>query len=122
MKCEKCVEAGQKSRVNSHGGMSTLMGYSPYYDEDGVYHRHDGNRKTNHYSCSNGHHWVEVGTKACPAEGCDFGGVFERREIDDPRVGYPARSFYNDSGSLRIGQSEVIPMAVDRTDGSDGDA
>jgi len=85
MKCEKCVEAGDKSRVNAHGGTSTLMSYTPYYDEDGVFHNHDGNRRTSHYSCSNGHHWMAIGKKECPAEGCDFGGDWEIKEIEAPR-------------------------------------
>ena len=108
MKCEECVKAGEKSRVNSHGGMSTLMGYTPYYDEDGVYHNHDGNRKTNHYSCSNGHQWVEVGKNACPAKGCDFGGDFEIKW-------YPAKDFYDENGKLKV-TSVHLPLVVDSTD------
>lgn len=59
MKCSKCIEGGKKSTVPPRGLSSTLMGYSPYYDEDGIYHNHDYNTITSTYICSNDHGWAE---------------------------------------------------------------
>lgn len=73
MKCGRCVEQGLKSRLHSHGGTKTLMGWSPYYDEDGVFHKHDPNLMTKYYQCSNGHRMVVKDCAQCPTEGCDYG-------------------------------------------------
>ena len=59
MKCPTCVEEGQRSRVYPGPSMTTLMGVSRYYDEDGELVVDDPNITTTEYSCSNGHHWVE---------------------------------------------------------------
>lgn len=147
MKCEKCVEAGKKSRVNSHGGSRTLMGGGgPYYDEDGEYHHHDPNTITRSYSCTNGHRWSTKGKGTCPTDGCDYGGITQKTWHEDAKpkqdpisivragglstgtvpVGgeiikaYPAKDFYDDSGKLRVGPTEAIPMAVDSTENKDG--
>ena len=146
MKCEECVEAGLKSRVTGGGGSRTLLGHSPYYDEDGIYHNHDPNTITRSYSCSNGHRWVTKGKGECPADGCDRGGVFETKRLEprpkpEPSVSiaraqgystgtvsaggeiikaYPAKDFYDDRGKLRIGPTEAIPMSVDSTEKKDG--
>ena len=57
--CPYCAANGEKSIVYDNGGTSTLMAWTPYYDEDGVYHSDDPNIYTNNYSCSNGHVWSE---------------------------------------------------------------
>lgn len=65
-KCSQCVAEGEKSTVHMHGGGSTtLMYFSPFYDEDGQYHHHDGNRTTQTGRCSRGHTIVVVTTGAC---------------------------------------------------------
>jgi hypothetical protein len=71
MKCPRCVEEGRTSKVYSEGGRTTLRGYTPYYDEDGVYHSHNPNRITTSYRCSNDHKWRVCGRTSCPS--CDFG-------------------------------------------------
>ena len=71
MKCPKCVENGQRSKAYNEGTSVTLMSYQPWYDEDGVYHDHDGNWRTTMFRCSNGHRWERKYHKACPAG--DFG-------------------------------------------------
>jgi hypothetical protein len=55
MKCPICIEEGEKSRVTEGGGSSTLMGYSPFYDEDGKRHSHDGNTTSYEFRCNRGH-------------------------------------------------------------------
>ena len=75
MTCQECKKTGHKSTVRMGGSTSTCMGYKPYYDEDGVYHSHDGNTVASMYSCSQGHSWTLRGKRPCPAEGCDFGGM-----------------------------------------------
>lgn len=56
MKCPKCEENNQTSRVYvSGGGGVTLAGYLPFYDEEGKYHSHDPNIINSIYTCANGH-------------------------------------------------------------------
>jgi hypothetical protein len=73
MKCLTCVSSGQRSTIRCLGSTTTLLGYWPYYDEDGLYHNHDPNHYTTHYRCDNGHAWSENKLKECGAKGCDYG-------------------------------------------------
>ena len=137
MKCEECVEAGEKSRITPHGSSKTLMYCARYYDEEGVFHNHDYNTVRSSYSCSNGHRWSSSGKGACSADGCDFGGDFEitRQEPKPPRQdavsvtgystvpaggeiikAYPAKDFYDENGKARVGWTD-LPLAKDSTDG-----
>ena len=72
MICEICKENGEKSKVFSRGGSVTLMGYTPYYDEEGIYHIQDGNRRTFTYNCSNNHSWSRISYSSC--SNCDWTG------------------------------------------------
>lgn len=72
MICQKCKEQGLKSRVTGGVGSITCVYYAPYYDEEGVYHSHDGNRASASYQCSNGHRWSQSSYGFCPAPGCDW--------------------------------------------------
>ena len=74
MKCPTCEEQGTRSRVDMGQRFMTLMGHSPYYDEDGQYHNHDPNTMTIGYGCSHGHHWEEKPRMVCPAFGCRWNG------------------------------------------------
>lgn len=74
MKCSQCVEDGEKSTVTSLGGSVTLLGWSPYYDEDGKHHAHDPNKHTSAYRCSRSHAWVERRLAPCPTCG-QRGGI-----------------------------------------------
>lgn len=70
MKCEQCVSEGKTSRVYEEGGgLTTLLGWSPYYDEDGKKHEHDPNGTVYSYRCSNGHKWSKVYRRKCPSCG-----------------------------------------------------
>lgn len=80
MKCPVCQEKGLKSNVYPGGGQSTLMGFTPYYDEEGNYHIHDPNTITFSYSCSLGHKWKEVSKKECPS--CEYGEGSSKTIID----------------------------------------
>jgi hypothetical protein len=57
MKCQKCVANGLRSRVHVGMSTSTLMGWTPYYDEDGEFHNDDPNIHSTDYSCTQGHSW-----------------------------------------------------------------
>jgi hypothetical protein len=57
MKCPECEKEGERSCVYDLGGRTTLMGWMPFYDEDGRYHSHDLNETTHSYRCSRGHYW-----------------------------------------------------------------
>jgi hypothetical protein len=66
--CQECKKEGKKSRVYVGGGMTTLMGVSSFYDEEGRYHMHDPNTTTTDFSCSNGHRWTESRRNPCWCE------------------------------------------------------
>lgn len=70
--CPECVESGDRSRVASLGGARNLMGYTPFYDEDGQYHQHDPNVLTSGYKCSNGHVFTRKSHSPCPTCGPDW--------------------------------------------------
>jgi hypothetical protein len=78
MKCQECVEAGERSKVFDRGVSRTLMGGSShFYDEDGQSHYHEVNATTAFYSCSNGHQWATRYKPICPNSDCDYGGPVE---------------------------------------------
>lgn len=81
MICPKCKEEEKKSIVYAGYGMSTLVGYTPYYDEDGKYHSHDPNSNTTNYTCSNGHSFSVSRKSPCP--NCDYGKDFEKIRINE---------------------------------------
>jgi hypothetical protein len=66
--CSKCQSENRKSIVYVGVSESTTMYAPPFYDEQDVYHNHDPNRVTTHYSCSNGHEFQETTRRKCP--GC----------------------------------------------------
>ena len=68
MKCPFCVEAGLRSTIHTSGyGAVTLMGHHTFYDEDGKYHSHDPNWRSQSYSCSNLHVWYRSTRGGCCA-------------------------------------------------------
>lgn len=71
-KCEACQEQKLKSKVFCDGETRTLLGWKPYYDEEGVYHSHNPNNAQECYKCSNGHMWVENVKIPCPVTYCDW--------------------------------------------------
>ena len=54
-KCPICKKEGLKSTVSIGGCWTTLLGFTPSYDEDGKYHSNDPNITTCDAWCSNGH-------------------------------------------------------------------
>lgn len=60
MRCPECEREGKKSKVYVGMSTRTLMGWQPYYDEDGKFHNDDPNHTTTEYDCSNGHKWKEI--------------------------------------------------------------
>jgi len=65
MKCQDCLQAGEKSTVYPGMTTCTAMWSQPFYDEDGKYHHHDANSSTTSYSCSRGHRWSESSRASC---------------------------------------------------------
>lgn len=55
MICQRCKDEGKKSKVYSLGVSRTLMSFSPYWDENDVFHSHDPNSVREGFKCSNGH-------------------------------------------------------------------
>nr|QBK92723.1 MAG: hypothetical protein LCPAC401_03610 [Pithovirus LCPAC401] len=73
MKCQKCVQEGLTSKVNSQGGGSTtFMGINYFYDEDGRYHYHDPNITTQLYYCDKQHSWKQTSSMECPVKDCKW--------------------------------------------------
>lgn len=70
MKCPVCIQQNTKSRINNMGIVKTLMSCSPFYDEDGRYHHHDGNTITSGFHCTNGHSFSVARQGSCP---CGWG-------------------------------------------------
>lgn len=73
MICERCQQEGKRSTVQGGAGITTLMGYSAYWDQDGDYHCHNPNITTTSYHCSNGHHWTVKSNSECPNSECNYG-------------------------------------------------
>ncbi len=71
MKCPECQKEGLKSSVYEGAGMTTCMGWVPYYDEDGNYHSHNPNKHMMDFSCSKGHEWSTAYQSTCSS--CDYG-------------------------------------------------
>jgi len=81
MKCPVCIEKGLKSTVSIGISMSTCMGFSQYYDEEGNLHVHDPNRMTTSYNCSKGHRWSNSRIGSC--SNCDYGSGSESISIQN---------------------------------------
>jgi len=73
--CLRCHRENKRSKVFSLGGHSTAMANADgeeFWDEDGVWHRHDVNVVTQMFQCSNLHRWQEKRRHRCPAPDCDW--------------------------------------------------
>jgi hypothetical protein len=57
MKCPECQQAGETSYVYPGHTTETLALFQSFYDEEGRYHHHNGNRCWTTYRCSRGHTW-----------------------------------------------------------------
>lgn len=66
MICPQCREENKKSFVYSNGSTRTLLCANEFYDEEGIWHIHDSNITTSHYSCSNGHTFDKKTQGKCP--------------------------------------------------------
>lgn len=84
MICPKCKEEEKKSTVYQGISTSTLIGYTSYYDEDGIYHSHDPNSSTTNYSCSNGHCFSVSKKNNCP--NCNYGKDYEKIHIQESSI------------------------------------
>lgn len=83
MRCPVCLPAVTASEVTpSTWTMSTALGFSPYYDTEGIYHSHDPNFHTKEYRCSLGHRWSTTRKLACPAKGCERKGSEETKVLE----------------------------------------
>lgn len=64
--CPQCKKLKQKSKVYLIGSTKTLLGWSPYWDEEGRYHSHDPNKVRTGYNCNRGHTWEIEELEPCP--------------------------------------------------------
>ena len=64
-RCPGCQQLGQRSRVTATSSTTTLLGVHAFWDEDGCRHRHDPNRTTTTFTCSQGHDWAETERPRC---------------------------------------------------------
>lgn len=96
--CPVCVQQGRKSCVYQGGSTCTLMGWTPYYDEDGVWHNENPNVTTTHWSCSNGHTWITR----------DGRGHVGEPDCIDSMVQIPAADSIMDSAELVSNDTMVI--------------
>lgn len=71
MICPHCKSENKKSFLYEGLCFTTAMGFQSFYDEDGNYHSHNGNRTSTAYNCSNGHSFSVSVLTQCPS--CDFG-------------------------------------------------
>jgi hypothetical protein len=74
MRCPQCKEESKKSVVYPGLSTTTLMGWFPYYDEEGNYHNHDPNIHTTAYRCSNEHRWIIKEQLGCTTPNCTYEG------------------------------------------------
>ena len=70
MICKQCKAEDKTSRVMVLYSSTTAMACTPYYDEQGFYHKHDPNRIATYYACTNGHKFHKYDFIACPS--CDY--------------------------------------------------
>jgi hypothetical protein len=82
MICPICKEQGLKSTVTTQGGGSTLMGYTPYYDESGRLHHHDNNTRSTLGNCSQGHSFHYIFENSC---WCGWKGIPEQFKMLDKK-------------------------------------
>lgn len=55
--CAACQKDNKKSIVHSGISMSTMISCPSFFDEEGRQHKHDTNKRTTDYHCSEGHRW-----------------------------------------------------------------
>lgn len=81
MKCPECVATGQRSRVYPGARGAFYRGEAPFYDEDGVFHRHGTDTERRDFSCSIGHQWTErTERRLCLTDGCTWAGIVSNPE------------------------------------------
>jgi len=73
MKCPECEKLSLKSELHFANACFNLPCGGPhmYYDEEGVYHVHDNDKRSTQWWCSNKHQGVLRHESKCP--NCDFG-------------------------------------------------
>lgn len=81
--CLQCADQGQSSSVERGYTNSTLIGFSPFTDEQGLY-AHDPNGKVTWYLCSEGHMWSEGGRDPCPVDSCPYEEPWRVIAVDHP--------------------------------------
>lgn len=64
-RCPTCRAENRKSKVYPGACSSTLLGFTPFYDEEGRYHYHNPNTSNCSFQCSNGHQWNESEVAKC---------------------------------------------------------
>jgi hypothetical protein len=65
MRCPVCEPKKVKHTVTPGFTSTTLVNYTPYYDEADNHHDHDYNSSRGEATCSNGHTWTETTYNSC---------------------------------------------------------
>jgi hypothetical protein len=66
-KCPACEAEGERAKVYVGASLSTLLSWTPFYDEDGNFHSDDPNHHWTEFACSRGHsftEWVHRGVRS----------------------------------------------------------
>lgn len=72
MKCPECTTEQKLSSVYRTLGVSDLIAWTPFEDEDGNLHFHDPNKLSESFNCSRGHNWNKRSRDTCQVSGCDW--------------------------------------------------
>lgn len=70
--CQRCEADGVPYQTRPGPMTMTAMArLDTYWDKDGQYHKHDPNKRTSEYHCSNGHVWHVIAMFPCRS--CEYG-------------------------------------------------
>ena len=117
MICPVCWWNRLKATVFGGAGITMPIGCHPYWDEEGIYHSHDGSIRSSYYHCSNGHKWKVSYVRGCSAPDCEFRGE-ETYSFDEVHV-FKEGEYRGECGhihQLRQGETLIdgqVPCSVE---------
>lgn len=82
--CPLCWENNQTSTIRLRANRITQKEIQSYYDEEGLYHSHDGNVGRGDWSCSNKHYGEYVKYTKCP--NCNYGNGNIKLTVDNQKT------------------------------------
>lgn len=81
VKCPICIKEGKKSTLRLGIGRKTCKGTDSHYDEEGIYHHHDGNVTRGETRCSQKHKLDYICGTGCPAPNCKRSYITLRESV-----------------------------------------